>query len=225
MRLIPSTLFGLFLAAALSTTAQGKPMRSIPIGDVWKDADGNEYSIDFNQNPQQPYDFSVTLKDEPDNLVLNSIAVHYESNCSVPTNKAAGAYTKLKKVIHVPFKKTSPHRYEAVVYEDAILNQRYPHMDKECKWHLSLVLAQFQPQPNLSNVVYEATIDPENIKEKVSDGYWRYVGYITRYRYNDPTIGFKELGMVMRLGPTSKENFGSVAQRQLVTMITELKRK
>jgi hypothetical protein len=222
MKLIPSTLFGLFLAAALSTTAQGKPMRSIPIGDVWKDADGNEYSIDFNQNPQQPYDFSVTLKDEPDNLVLTSVSAHYTSDCSVPTNKSAGTYTKLKEIIHVPFEQTDPHSYHAVVYNDAILNQRYPHMDKECKWHLSLVMARFQPQPNLSNVVYDADIGTDT-SNKVSDGYWRYVGYITRYRYNDPTS--RTMNDILRLGPTLKKNFGPIAQRQLVTMTIELKRR
>ena len=85
-------------------------------------------------------------------------------------------------------------------------------------------MARFQPQPNLSNVVYDADIGTDT-SNKVSDGYWRYVGYITRYRYNDPTIGFKDLGMMMRLGPTSKKNFGELAQRQLVTMTIELKRR
>ena len=156
--------------------------------------------------------------------MLTSVSAHYTSDCSVPTNKSAGAYTKLKEIIHVPFEQTDPHSYHAVVYNDAILNQRYPHMDKECKWHLSLVMARFQPQPNLSNVVYDADIGTDT-SNKVSDGYWRYVGYITRYRYNDPTIGFKDLGMMMRLGPTSKKNFGELAQRQLVTMTIELKRR
>lgn len=55
----------------------------------------------------------------------------------------------------------------------------------------------------------------------VSDGYWKYEGYITRYRFNEPsTEGHSSLGVAI-----SKNMFGPIQKQQLATIRLELRRK
>ena len=203
-KLFPSIL-ALFLLTSCSLT-QGKPKMT-------------DYEPKLNPNPKERYDFTVTLIEAPTNLVVTNIWAIYESNCEQLVDKWAGAYKELTKEFALEFKKIKPNVYHATVFGDKLLDENLPD-GMECRWKLASVPVRLEPSPNLADIHYSSgvVIAPN---EFVSDGYWKYEGYITRYNFNAPrTEGHLSMGVLK-----SKNMFGPIQKQQLATIRLELRRK
>ena len=203
-KLFPSIL-ALFLLTSCSLT-QGKPKMT-------------DYEPKLNPNPTQRYDVTVTLIEAPTNLVVTNIWAIYESNCEQLVDKWAGAYKELTKEFALEFKKIKPNVYHATVFGDKLLDESRPD-GTECRWKLVDIPVRLEPSPNLADIHYSSgvTIAPNFY---VSEGYWKYEGYITRYRFNEPsTEGHSSLGVAI-----SKNMFGPIQKQQLATIRFELRRK
>ena len=173
----------------------------------------------LNPNPKERYDFTVTLIEAPTNLVVTNIWAIYESNCEQLVDKWAGAYKELTKEFALEFHKIKPNVYQATMYGDKLLDGNRPD-GTMCHWKLVSVPVRLEPSPNLADIHYSSgvVIAPN---EFVSDGYWRYEGYITRYRFNEPnTEGHLAMGVLK-----SKNMFGPIPRQQLATIRLELRRK
>ncbi len=200
-----SSLLALFLLSSCSLS-QGKSTMT-------------NYEPQLNPNPKERYDFTVTLIDAPTNLVVTNIWATYESNCEQLLNKHAGAYKELTKEFALEFKKIKPNVYQATLYGDKLLDGNRPD-GTVCHWKLLSVPVRLEPSPNLADIHYSSgvVLAPN---ELVSEGYWKYEGYITRYRFNAPsTDGHSSLGV-----PKSKNMFGPIPRQQLATIRLELRRK
>ena len=203
-KLIPSIL-ALLLLTSCSLT-QGKSKRT-------------DYEPKLNPNSTQHYDFTVTLIEAPTNLVVTNIWAIYESNCERLVDKWAGAYKELTKEFALEFHKIKPNVYQATVFGDKLLDESCPD-GTVCHWKLLDVPVRLEPSPNLANIHYSGGVGTAP-NEYVSEGYWRYEGYITRYRFNEPsTEGHSSLGVL-----ESKNMFGSIQKQQLATIRFELRRK
>ncbi|WP_297994691.1 hypothetical protein [uncultured Campylobacter sp.] len=178
-----------------------------------------DYEPKLNPNPTQRYDFTVTLIEAPTNLVVTNIWAIYESNCEQLVDKWAGAYKELTKEFALEFHKIKPNVYQATVFGDKLLDESRPD-GTVCHWKLLDVPVRLEPSPNLANIHYSGGVGTAP-NEYVSEGYWRYEGYITRYRFNEPsTEGHSSLGVL-----ESKNMFGSIQKQQLATIRFELRRK
>ena len=178
-----------------------------------------DYEPKLNPNPKERYDFTVTLIEAPTNLVVTNIWAIYESNCEKLVDKWAGAYKELTKEFALEFHKIKPNVYQATMYGDKLLDESRPD-GTMCRWKLVSVPVRLEPSPNLADIHYSSgvVIAPN---EFVSDGYWRYEGYITRYRFNEPnTEGHLAMGVLK-----SKNMFGPIPRQQLATIRLELRRK
>ena len=203
-KLLPSIL-ALLLLTSCSLT-QGKPKMT-------------DYEPKLNPNPKERYDVTVTLIEAPTNLVVTNIWAIYESNCEQLVDKWAGAYKELTKEFPIEFKKIKPDVYHATVFGDKLLDESRPD-GTECRWELVDIPVRLEPSPNLADIHYSSgvTIAPNFY---VSEGYWKYEGYITRYRFNEPsTEGHSSLGVAI-----SKNMFGPIQKQQLATIRLELRRK
>jgi hypothetical protein len=203
-KLLPSIL-ALLLLTSCSLT-QGKPKMT-------------DYEPKLNPNPKERYDVTVTLIEAPTNLVVTNIWAIYESNCEQLVDKWAGAYKELTKEFPIEFKKIKPNVYHATVFGDKLLDESRPD-GTECRWELVDIPVRLEPSPNLADIHYSSgvTIAPNFY---VSEGYWKYEGYITRYRFNEPsTEGHSSLGVAI-----SKNMFGPIQKQQLATIRLELRRK
>ena len=205
----PTKLFPSILALFLLTScslSQGKPSIT-------------NYEPKLNPNPKERYDFTVTLIEAPTNLVVTNIWAIYESNCEQLVDKWAGAYKELTKEFALEFKKIKPNVYHATVFGDKLLNENLPD-GMECRWKLLSVPVRLEPSPNLADIHYSSGIGMAT-NYYVSEGYWKYEGYITRYRFNEPsTEGHSSLGVAI-----SKNMFGPIQKQQLATIRLELRRK
>ena len=205
----PTKLFPSILALFLLTScslSQGKPSIT-------------NYEPKLNPNPKERYDFTVTLIEAPTNLVVTNIWAIYESNCEQLVDKWAGAYKELTKEFPIEFKKIKPNVYHATVFGDKLLDENLPD-GMECRWKLLSVPVRLEPSPNLADIHYSSGIGMAT-NYYVSDGYWKYEGYITRYRFNEPsTEGHSSLGVAI-----SKNMFGPIQKQQLATIRLELRRK
>ena len=205
----PTKLFPSILALFLLTScslSQGKPSIT-------------NYEPELNPNPKERYDFTVTLIEAPTNLVVTNIWAIYESNCERLVDKWAGAYKELTKEFALEFHKIKPNVYQATVFGDKLLDESRPD-GTVCHWKLLDVPVRLEPSPNLANIHYSGGVGTAP-NEYVSEGYWRYEGYITRYRFNEPsTEGHSSLGVL-----ESKNMFGSIQKQQLATIRFELRRK
>ena len=205
----PTKLFPSILALFLLTScslSQGKPSIT-------------NYEPKLNPNPKERYDFTVTLIEAPTNLVVTNIWAIYESNCERLVDKWAGAYKELTKEFALEFHKIKPNVYQATVFGDKLLDESRPD-GTVCHWKLLDVPVRLEPSPNLANIHYSGGVGTAP-NEYVSEGYWRYEGYITRYRFNEPiTEGHSSLGVL-----ESKNMFGSIQKQQLATIRFELRRK
>ena len=205
----PTKLFPSILALFLLTScslSQGKPSIT-------------NYEPKLNPNPKERYDFTVTLIEAPTNLVVTNIWAIYESNCERLVDKWAGAYKELTKEFALEFHKIKPNVYQATVFGDKLLDESCPD-GTVCHWKLLDVPVRLEPSPNLANIHYSGGVGTAP-NEYVSEGYWRYEGYITRYRFNEPsTEGHSSLGVL-----ESKNMFGSIQKQQLATIRFELRRK
>ena len=205
----PTKLFPSILALFLLTScslSQGKPSIT-------------NYEPKLNPNPKERYDFTVTLIEAPTNLVVTNIWAIYESNCERLVDKWAGAYKELTKEFALEFHKIKPNVYQATVFGDKLLDESRPD-GTVCHWKLLDVPVRLEPSPNLANIHYSGGVGTAP-NEYVSEGYWRYEGYITRYRFNEPsTEGHSSLGVL-----ESKNMFGSMQKQQLATIRFELRRK
>ena len=205
----PTKLFPRILALFLLTSCsltQGKPKMT-------------DYEPKLNPNPKERYDVTVTLIEAPTNLVVTNIWAIYESNCEQLVDKWAGAYKELTKEFPIEFKKIKPNVYHATVFGDKLLDESRPD-GTECRWELVDIPVRLEPSPNLADIHYSSgvTIAPNFY---VSEGYWKYEGYITRYRFNEPsTEGHSSLGVAI-----SKNMFGPIQKQQLATIRLELRRK
>ena len=203
-KLLPSIL-ALLLLTSCSLT-QGKPKMT-------------DYEPKLNPNPKERYDVTVTLIEAPTNLVVTNIWAIYESNCEQLVDKWAGAYKEVTKEFPIEFKKIKPNVYHATVFGDKLLDESRPD-GTECRWELVDIPVRLEPSPNLADIHYSSgvTIAPNFY---VSEGYWKYEGYITRYRFNEPsTEGHSSLGVAI-----SKNMFGPIQKQQLATIRLELRRK
>ena len=178
-----------------------------------------DYEPKLNPNPTQRYDFTVTLIEAPTNLVVTNIWAIYESNCEQLVDKWAGAYKELTKEFALEFHKIKPNVYQATVFGDKLLDESRPD-GMECRWKLSHASIRLEPSPNLADIHYSSSVGM-GTNHYVSDGYWKYEGYITRYRFNEPsTEGHSSLGVAI-----SKNMFGPIQKQQLATIRLELRRK
>ena len=177
------------------------------------------YEPKLNPHPKERYDVTVTLIEAPTNLVVNNIWAIYESNCEMVTNKLAGAYKELTKEFALEFKKIKPNVYHATVFGDKLLDETRPD-GTVCHWKLLSVPARMEPSPNLADIHYSTGIGMAT-NYYVSEGYWKYEGYITRYRFNEPSTD----GHISLSAVRSKDMFGPVQKQQLATIRVELRRK
>lgn len=150
-----------------------------------KDADGNVYTIKANPAPNQLYDFTVTLTNAPENLILTKAYAQYETDCAFIVDKFAGAYSKFRHSIPLEVKKIQDNVYHATVYGDAILNEDYYNIGKMCGWKLQYTTMIFEPNPNLSRRGYITRIWLEK-DNQISDKYWKLEGYISLDNFNHP---------------------------------------
>ena len=205
----PTKLFPSILALLLLTSCshtQGKSKMT-------------DYEPKLNPNPTQRYDFTVTLIEAPTNLVVTNIWAIYESNCEQLVDKWAGAYKELTKEFALEFHKIKPNVYQATVFGDKLLDESRPD-GMECRWKLSHASIRLDPSPNVADIHYSSSVGM-GTNHYVSDGYWKYEGYITRYRFNEPsTEGHSSLGVAI-----SKNMFGPIQKQQLATIRLELRRK
>ena len=200
-----STILALSLLSSCSLS-QGKPAMT-------------NYEPKLNPHPKERYDVTVTLIEAPTNLVVTNIWAIYESNCEMVTNKLAGAYKELTKEFALEFKKIKPNVYHATVFGDKLLDETRPD-GTVCHWKLSSVPVRLEPNPNLANIHYSSGVGIAP-NHNVSDGYWKRDGYITRYRFNEPSSeGHFSLSAVI-----SKDMFGPIQKQQLATIRVELRRK
>ena len=137
-----------------------------------KDANGNIYTIKVNPEPKQLYDFTVTLINAPENLVLTKAYAQYETDCVYMTNKFAGAYDQFRHSIPLEVKKIQDNVYHATVYGDAILNEDYQNTGKICHWELKFGIAHFGFNSNTSGDTYTASVGTFG-NDFVSSGYWK----------------------------------------------------
>ena len=200
-----STILALSLLSSCSLS-QGKPAMT-------------NYEPKLNPHPKERYDVTVTLIEAPTNLVVTNIWAIYESNCEMVTNKLAGAYKELTKEFALEFKKIKPNVYHATVFGDKLLDETRPD-GTVCHWKLLSVPARMEPSPNLADIHYSTGIGMAT-NYYVSDGYWKYEGYITRYRFNEPSTD----GHISLSAVRSKDMFGPVQKQQLATIRVELRRK
>ena len=179
-----------------------------------------DYEPKLNPNPTQRYDVTVTLIEAPTNLVVTNIWAIYESNCEQLVDKWAGAYKELTKEFALEFKKIKPNVYHATVFGDKLLDESRPD-GTECRWELLDIPVRLEPSPNLADIHYSSgvTIAPNFY---VSEGYWKYEGYITRYNFNapSPVTWHRSMGVAI-----SKNMFGPIPKQQLATIRLELRRK
>ena len=204
-KLLPSIL-ALLLLTSCSLT-QGKSKMT-------------DYEPKLNPNPTQRYDFTVTLIEAPTNLVVTNIWAIYESNCEQLVDKWAGAYKELTKEFALEFKKIKPNVYHATVFGDKLLDENLPD-GMECRWKLLSVPVRLEPSPNLADIHYSSGIGMAT-NYYVSEGYWKYEGYITRYNFNapSPVTWHRSMGVAI-----SKNMFGPIPRQQLATIRLELRRK
>ena len=203
-KLLPSILALLLLTSC--SLSQGKPSMT-------------NYEPKLNPNPKERYDVTVTLIEAPTNLVVTNIWAIYESNCEQLVDKWAGAYKELTKEFALEFHKIKPNVYQATMYGDKLLDESRPD-GTVCHWELLSVPVRLEPSPNLADIHYSGGVGISP-NEYVSDGYWKYEGYITRYRFNEPsTEGHFSLSTVK-----SKNLFGPIQKQQLATIRFELRRK
>lgn len=219
MQLNQMITFALLLTTPL--ISQGKLMMNnqSSILNTIKDAHGKEYIIHRNPQPKEKYIVRATFFDAPENLILSSGTADYKSECAVVINKFAGAYTRLIAQIWLDFKKVGKHTYEAELFGDGVLNEDYQQAGELCKWNLTSVNITMKPEPNLSRTLYSAyvTTDPGHL---INDGYWRHDGYISKYRFNEPTTGQGYSDSAAR-----KEAYGPIQQQYLSLIRVELWRK
>ena len=205
----PTKLFPSILALLLLTSCshtQGKSKMT-------------DYEPKLNPNPTQRYDFTVTLIEAPTNLVVTNIWAIYESNCEQLVDKWAGAYKELTKEFALEFHKIKPNVYQATVFGDKLLDESRPD-GMECRWKLSHASIRLDPSPHFADIHSSSSVGM-GTNHYVSDGYWKYEGYITRYRFNEPsTEGHSSLGVAI-----SKNMFGPIQKQQLATIRLELRRK
>ena len=201
-----SSLLALFLLSSCSLS-QGKSTMT-------------NYEPQLNPNPKERYDFTVTLIDAPTNLVVTNIWATYESNCEQLLNKHAGAYKELTKEFALEFHKIKPNVYQATTYGDKLLDGNRPD-GTVCHWKLAYLSVRLEPNPNLADIHYSGGVGiaPNHY---VSEGYWKYEGYITRYRFNEPSpvTWHRSMGV-----GKSKNLFGPIPRQQLATIRLELRRK
>ena len=162
-KLLPSILALLLLTSC--SLSQGKPSMT-------------NYEPKLNPNPKERYDFTVTLIEAPTNLVVTNIWAIYESNCEQLVDKWAGAYKELTKEFALEFKKIKPNVYHATVFGDKLLDENLPD-GMECRWKLLSVPVRLEPSPNLADIHYSSGIGMAT-NYYVSDGYWKYEGYIQK---------------------------------------------
>ena len=174
----------------------------------------------LNPNPKERYDFTVTLIEAPTNLVVTNIWAIYESNCEQLVDKWAGAYKELTKEFALEFHKIKPNVYQATMYGDKLLDENHPD-GTVCHWKLLDVPVRLEPSPNLANIHYSGGVGTAP-NEYVSEGYWMYEGYITRYNFNapSPVTWHRSMSTVK-----SKNLFGPIQKQQLATIRFELRRK
>ena len=187
IRLLTVLLFLTTSCAQGQLTMNNQTNVSNNVLKVQKDANGKVYTIKANPTPKQAYDFTVTLTNAPENLVFTQAFAEYESDCAYPTtSKLIGAYSKFRHSIPLEVKKIQDNVYHATVYGDAILNEDYQNTGKICNWKLQYGSMRFEPRPNLSMLIYIASIwlDEEN---QVNDQYWKLEGYIRLDDFNLPT--------------------------------------
>ena len=205
-RKLLSSMLSLLLLAPFSIT-QGKPITT-------------NYEPQLNPNPKERYDFTVTLIDAPTNLVVTNVWAIYESNCEQLLNKHAGAYKELTKEFALEFHKIKPNVYQATTYGDKLLDGNRPD-GTVCHWKLAYLSVRLEPNPNLADIHYSGGVGiaPNHY---VSEGYWKYEGYITRYRFNEPSpvTWHRSMGV-----GKSKNLFGPIPRQQLATIRLELRRK
>ena len=178
------------------------------------------YEPKLNPHPKERYDVTVTLIEAPTNLVVTNIWAIYESNCEMVTNKLAGAYKELTKEFALEFKKIKPNVYHATVFGDKLLDETRPD-GTACHWELSYLPVRMEPSPNLADIHYSGGVGiaPNHY---VSEGYWKYEGYITRYNFNAPSpVTWHRSDSAVR----SKDLFGPIPRQQLAIIRFELRRK
>ena len=201
-----SSLLALFLLSSCSLS-QGKSTMT-------------NYEPQLNPNPKERYDLTVTLIDAPTNLVVTNVWAIYESNCEQLLNKHAGAYKELTKEFALEFHKIKPNVYQATTYGDKLLDGNRPD-GTVCHWKLAYLSVRLEPNPNLADIHYSGGVGiaPNHY---ISEGYWKYEGYITRYRFNEPSpvTWHRSMGV-----GKSKNLFGPIPRQQLATIRFELRRK
>ncbi|WP_416191663.1 hypothetical protein [Neisseria sp. CCUG12390] len=207
----------LLLLLAGCTNVTGKPMN-----DIQQTVNQEKFQVKKNPNPKEAYEFTVTLKDAPDNLEAVSAYAHYIiPDCRYDTNKLMGARANFQGGTSVPVKKVSPNVYKGTVYFDALMDEDYLNQGKPCHWQWRLVDIYFEPKPNISQVVYTASATSS---DKVSDGLYRKDGYITLWKYNQPRQRANTIKK-LTLHVSPKEQFGERAQKELAAIRVEVRKK
>ncbi|KLT71950.1 hypothetical protein PL75_10885, partial [Neisseria arctica] len=110
-----------------------------PVNNIQQTVNQEKFQVKKNPNPKEAYEFTVTLKDAPDNLEAVSAYAHYIiPDCRYDTNKLMGARANFQATISVPFEKVSSNVYKGTVYFDALLDEDYLNQGKPCHWQWRL---------------------------------------------------------------------------------------
>ncbi|UOO87532.1 hypothetical protein LVJ86_04610 [Neisseria arctica] len=192
-----------------------------PVNNIQQTVNQEKFQVKKNPNPKEAYEFTVTLKDAPDNLEAVSAYAHYIiPDCRYDTNKLMGARANFQATISVPFEKVSSNVYKGTVYFDALLDEDYLNQGKPCHWQWRLLGMNFEPNPNISMVRYSGRVTSS---DKVSNGLYRQEGYITLWKYNQ-LVG-KPMDKKFTLHVSPKEQFGKEQQQHLATISYEVRKK
>lgn len=208
----------LLLLLAGCTNVTGKPMN-----DIQQTVNQEKFQVKKTPNPKEAYEFTVTLNGTPDNLEAVSASAHYFiSDCRYDTNKLMGARSSFQAGIPVSFKKINSHTYKGTVYFDAMLDEDYLNQGKPCHWEWGVLDVNFEPKPNISNVIYKASVTD---RDRVSDGLYRKDGYITLWKYNQTRERANPVKKLTLFAKADKEKFGEQQKKHLATIRVELRKK
>lgn len=220
MKLIQIALLSLILSTPLLSQGKLTLNSSEQVLKTYQDADGKRYDIHANPHPKEAFEFTATLINAPKELVVKEVMGWYKSECAISVNKLAGAYTNLREQLPITFNKVQENTYKATIYNDAILDEDYQRTGQPCKWQLIGAIMILEPQPNLAKIRYSSVIRVGQI-DYVSEGYWKYDGYISRNHFNEPS-NRKE---ILKDSAVNREVYGSLPDNQLAIVRTELRRK
>lgn len=222
MRFAQFAALSLLLTTPLMSQGKLHMNSSIPnadIVDVWKDANGKEYTIRRNPQPKEKLQFTLSFIDAPQNLIPVKMYASYVSDCQILVDKLAGAYALINKTFPLTFQKVNDV-YQATVYKDLLLNEDMGNTGTICQWQLEGISVNLEPSPNIAMVQYAASLNVSKFTQ-VAPQYWRRDAYITRWRFNEKIHSME--GIRRTVAAFSKAPFGEKQRQELATIRMELK--